>query len=134
LTRIGAQSAGLALAVPQVVGHRVTRMIAAGSTPDARDLREFNLMSSEKTTAFVESWMAMGAYLIRANQQTALNMVGSWWKSWFSLSGLNWPTAQQFWPRTQQLQSTALGMMVKGIEPVHKAAVANAKRLAAVRR
>jgi hypothetical protein len=134
LTKISAQTAGLALAVPQVVSHRVTRMMTAGTTPAAHDMREFHLMSSEKTAAFVESWMAMGAYLMRANQQMALNMVGSWWKAWFSMAGLNWPTVQQFWPRTQQLQSTALGMMAKGIEPVHRVALANAKRLAAGKR
>src|SRR4051812_30180533 len=125
LARIGTQTAGLALAVPQVIGHRVTRMIEAGATPDARDVREFHLMSSEKTTAFMQSWLAMNAYLLRANQQVALNMISAAWKTWASMAFLNWPNPRQLWPDARQLQSTAIGMIAKGIEPVHKVAVAN---------
>ncbi len=126
LTKIGAQTAGLAVAVPQVVAHRVNRMLTAGAVPDARDLREFRLMTSEKTAAFMESWMATGAQLMRANQQFAFSLMTSWWRAWFSMPGLG--------RTTPQLQTAALGVLAKGMAPVHRIAVANAKRLAAIKR
>ena len=39
------QAAELALAVPQVVAHRMARMALAGHSPSARDQREFQMMS-----------------------------------------------------------------------------------------
>jgi hypothetical protein len=125
VSRISTQTAGLALAVPQVVAHRVNRMMTAGAVPNARDQREFNLMSSEKTAAFMESWLAMSAYVLRANQQFAVAMMSSWWKACLSLTPLHFPA--------QQLQSDAFGMLAKGMAPIHRAAVANAKRLALVK-
>ena len=128
LTRIGAQTAGLALAAPQVVAHRVNRMMTAGPAPGARDLREFNLMTSEKAVALAESWIAMGAYMMRANQSLALTMIGASWKVWLSLATFGFPVRH-----AQQLQSNALGMISAGMAPVHRKAVANAKRLAGVK-
>ena len=126
LTRIGVQTAGLALAVPQVVAHRVNRMMTTGSTPSVRDLREFHLMGSEKTAAFTEAWMAMGAYMMNANQQLAMTLMSSWWNAWFGMTPFRWPA--------HQLQSSALGLLAAGMAPVHRVAVANAKRLAAIKR
>jgi len=121
LVRLGTQSAQVALAVPQVVGHRVTRMMNAGPVPNTRDMREFSRMSAEKTTAFAQSWFAIGMEMMRANQRLALTMMGSW----FSVTGLG--------RHSQQMQSAALGIAVKGIAPVHRTVVANAKRLASLK-
>jgi len=107
----------LAIAVPQVVAHRVTRMALAGSSPTARDRREFRKMGVEKMSAFAESWNAMATQAFRANYALAT----SFWRSW--LSGK--PT--QF--GGSQLHDAALGVLGKGIGPVHRRAVANAKRL-----
>jgi len=114
------QWAELAFAVPQVVAHRVTRMAIAGSAPSARDRREFELMSAEKTAAFNESWNAMAVQTMRANQALALSMLRSLW-----IPGRASANAV-----TTQLQNTALAVLGKGMAPVHRKATANARRLA----
>jgi hypothetical protein len=111
----------LAFAVPQVVAHRVTRMALAGTSPTARDQREFQQMGAEKMAAFTESWNAMATQAFRANYVLAT----SFWRSWLSgkppqVSG-------------SQLHNAALGVLGKGLGPVHRRAVANAKRLARTR-
>ena len=112
------KSAELAFAVPQVVAHRVTRMALAGAPPTARDQREFRLMTSEKMTAFAESWNAMVIQASRANYALAT----SFWRSWM--------TGRPSEFRGSQLQNAAFGVLGKGIGPIHRRAVANAKRLA----
>src|ERR1700722_19369477 len=47
-TSLAAKSMEVALAVPQVVAHRVTRMALAGPTLSERDRREFQMMVNEK--------------------------------------------------------------------------------------
>jgi hypothetical protein len=114
------QWAELAFAVPQVVAHRVTRMAIAGPAPSARDRKEFDLMSAEKTAAFNESWNAMAVQAMRANQALAVSMLRSLWM----------PGKASASAVTTQLQNAALGVLGKGVAPVHRKAVANAKRLA----
>lgn len=109
----------LALAAPQVVAHRMTRMALAGAKPSARDRREFKLMSAEKKAAFQESWQAMGLHAWRAQQQMAMQM---WQAAWMPWAGARGPSASQW-------QSAMLGVLGKGLKPVHRRAVANAKRL-----
>jgi hypothetical protein len=116
-TALAAQAAELALAVPQVVAHRVWRMAAAGHNPSARDRKEFALMGNEKTTAFFESWAAMGWAMWRVQQQL-----------WLSMFGL----AMSPWSR-QGAHRAAVDVLGSGLAPVRRRAVANAKRLAKVR-
>lgn len=114
--------AELSLAVPQVVAHRVTRMAIAGKSPSARDKKEFELMVAEKKIAFTQSWSDMAVQAARANQALALSLFASMWS----------PTRRK--PSvaavTAQVQRAAVGVLSKGIAPVHRKAVANAKRLA----
>lgn len=116
------QMAELAWAAPQVVAHRVSRMAAAGAQPSARDRREFERMVAEKGAAFVESWQAMAFAGLRAQQQLA----ASW------LSAL---TVAPFSPRAASrrtgsaLQRSMLDIATSGLAPVHRKAVANARRL-----
>jgi hypothetical protein len=98
----------LAGAVPQVVTHRVMRMLAAGPKPSARDQREFHRMGAEKVAAFMESWNAMGAQ----------------WMRWQTAMWLQWPTP---------LAMPWMEMAAAGRSPVHRRAVANAKRLGGVK-
>ena len=58
-TSLSAKTAELALAVPQVVAHRLLRMAHAGPHLSARDRKEFARMVAEKNSAFGESWNAM---------------------------------------------------------------------------
>ncbi len=118
-----AKSAELAFAVPQVVAHRMTRMAMAGASPSERDQKEFALMVAEKNDAFNESWSAMAAQALSANQALASSFVKSFW----SLSAGRKPSAQAV---VAQLQSATLEVLGKGMAPVHRKAVANAKRLA----
>ena len=114
------RSAELAFAVPPVMAHRIARMALAGATPSERDRREFTLMSAEKTAAFQQSWTAMTAQAWRAQQDLGM----FWWRACLSPWGP--PSAQAI---GTQLQSAALGVLGHGLAPVHRTAVANAKRL-----
>ena len=120
---LATKAAELAFVVPQVVAHRVARMAMAGPSPTERDRREFQLMSSEKVTAFGESWNAMAMQAVRANQLLAASFLRSFWLP--SLRGK--PSANA---AAAQLQCAALDVLAKGMAPVHRKAVANAKRLA----
>jgi hypothetical protein len=101
--------AELGFSVPQVVAHRVTRMAAAGPVLSARDSKEFYGMVLEKQVAFSQSFVGMTMEMARLNQQFLLG--------WFlgrrpdMIGGLN-------------------SVVAKGLSPVHRKAVSNAKRLA----
>jgi hypothetical protein len=120
---IAAKAAELAVAVPQVVAHRVARMAMAGPTLSERDRKEFERMVAEKHTAFGEAWQAMATQSVRANQALAESFVRSAW----SPSPGDKPTAAAM---AAQLQDAAMGVLGSGLGPVHRKAVANARRLA----
>ena len=107
-TTLARQATELALAAPQVVAHRLTRMALAGPTPSARDRREFHGMAQEKLHAFWQSWFAMGWAMTESMQQAWMAM----------LQGARMPMLD-----TQRILS-------RGLAPVHRKATANARRLA----
>lgn len=123
---IARHSLGLALAVPEVVTHRVLRMWLAGPTPSRRDRDEFARMGMEKVAAFQASWVAMATAIWRANVRLAWS---PWW--WTSLAAS---------PRTAQARAAAqagriaLDAIGKGMAPWHHRAAANAVRLRRPRR
>jgi hypothetical protein len=118
---LATHAAELTLAVPQVVAHRVARMAAAGHAPSARDRREFHRMGAEKVAAFGESWVAMGAEALRVQQAWAATL---WRWSLTPWAGtMPWPPSQAQW------HAALDGVLGSGLEPVHRRAVANAKRL-----
>jgi hypothetical protein len=123
---VATQLAQLSVAVPQVVAHRVTRMAMAGTPMSERDRKEFQGMVDEKKTAFTQAFTAMAAQTMRANQTLAASMWGALWSPSRrkSPSPLAWAA---LW------QDAALGVLAKGIAPVHRKAVANAKRLGKTR-
>lgn len=109
--RLARQASELAIAVPQVVAHRLTRLALAGPVPNARDRREFHGMAQEKVHAFWQSWFAMGWAMVEATQ-----------KAWMAmLQGARVPL----------LDTQAI--VERGLAPVHRKARANAKRLARTR-
>lgn len=120
---ITTKAAQLAVAVPQVVAHRVARMAIAGPTLSARDRKEFNLMIVEKKAAFAQACQAMATQTMLANQALAASFLRSMW-------------SPSFWGKASarrsaaQVQSATLGILGKGLAPVHRKAVANARRLA----
>jgi len=102
------QATELAVAVPQVMAHRLTRLALAGPLPNARDRREFYAMGQEKVHAFWQSWFAMGWAMVEAMQQ-----------AWIAaLQGARVPLLD------------AQGILSRGLAPVHRKATANARRLA----
>ena len=111
---LAVKMAELAFAVPQVVAHRVTRMAIAGPILSKRDRKEFTLMCAEKKEAFSQSWSAMTMQAFRANQA----LTASIFRSFSSAGAMN-----------ERLQGVALDVLGKGLFPVHRKAVANAKRL-----
>jgi hypothetical protein len=115
--------AELAVAVPQVVGHRLTRMALAGPVLSPRDRREFNRMVAEKHSAFQEACTAMVSHSLHANQAMATNFLMSLWAP----AAKGRPSVGK---TTAQLQRATLGVIGRGLDPVHRKAVANAKRLA----
>lgn len=102
------QSRELAIAVPQVMTHRLMRLALAGPLPNARDRREFHRMAQEKVHAFWQSWFAMGWAALEAMQQA--------WMAW--LGGARMPLVD------------AAAILGHGLAPVHRRATANARRLA----
>ena len=104
------------------MAHRLTRMALAGHTLSERDREEFDLMSSEKSAAFLESWQAMAVQSMRANQALSMSFFRAFWSPSITekLSMAN---------MTAQMQNAAIGVLGKAMAPVHQRAVANAKRL-----
>ena len=105
------QAAQLALAVPQGMAHRLTRLGLAAPLPRARDRREFHGMAQEKVHAFWQSWFAMGWAMTQGMQQAWLAM----------LQGARVPLLD------------AHAILSHGLTPVHRKATANARRLARTR-
>ena len=113
--------AELSFAVPQVIAHRLARLAMAGHVPSVRDKKEFELMVAEKKGAFDQSWQAMTSEAIRANQALSVSLFKAFW-----LSNGRLPSGSVV---AAGVHRAALGVMAKGLEPVHRTAVANAKRL-----
>jgi hypothetical protein len=116
----------LAWAAPQVVAHRVARMAAAQPVLSAWDRKEFTTMWLEKPSAFAQSWFAMCSQALQAQQSLAMSLT--------SMSRAFWlPTPMRAHaPRrlARQFGNASLGIAAKGVAPVHRKAVANARRLA----
>ena len=100
----------------------MARVMSAGAGTSAPDRREFERMRSEKTAAFTESWAAMYLAAVRINQEIALTMLRFWWTPW--LAG-----APSAFPSLKRMQNATVDIATKGIAPIRKRAVANARRL-----
>jgi hypothetical protein len=105
--------AELGFAAPQVIAHRMTRMVLAGPAISARDRKEFAGMVMEKHAAVAQAWMGMFTEGVRFQQQFALSL----------LTGAT--------PRHHAAgaKSAASRIASAGLAPMHRKAVANAKRL-----
>ena len=124
--RLSRQTSELMLAAPQVVAHRLGRMAVAGPKPSLRDQREFHRMGAEKLAAFGEAWQAMTLQMLKSNQQLAASMMRSWWPALTPRPRAKRAALTQ---AASVWQLAALDILGQGIRPVHRRAVANAKRL-----
>lgn len=123
---IALKSMEIAIAAPQVVAHRVTRMALSGNKLSDRDRREFQLMLQEKHAAFGQAWSGMALHTFRANQA----LIASLMRSLVSPFSRGTPSVAA---ASLQFQNAALGAWGKGLAPIHRKAVSNARRLAKIK-
>lgn len=119
---VAVQAAELSAAVPQVVFHRMARLAMAGIHPKPGDRAEFRRMGAEKVAAWQESWLAMWQQAWVLQQQVLSAMVQAAWSPW---SGERPSPARVH----RQLSESTADIVSKGLAPVHRRAVANARRL-----
>lgn len=119
--RLATQAAEIAVAAPQVIAMRTARMAMAGTNPSAKDQREFYQMGAEKVEAFSEAWMAMTMQMWKAQQE----FMFMWMRSFNPYFG----SGLSFEQSSKHLEAATLNVLSKGISPVHKRVVSNAKRL-----
>lgn len=124
---LAAQTIELGVAVPQVIALRAARIAAAGASPSARDRREFYRMGAEKIAAVNEAWNAMAVQAFWANQKLAVSFLQSLWFPW---ARPNFHAKRA----SRRLTSAGLDILGKGMAPIRRRAVANAKRLGRPRR
>jgi hypothetical protein len=115
----------LAVAVPQVVAHRATRMALAGPLMSERDRKELQRMVSEKQAAFAQAYWAMGLQMFRVNLQLSRAL----FSALFSPFSLTAPSMVSVMAQAQHAARAAIG---KGLTPIHRTAVSNARRLSKV--
>ena len=82
-------------------------------------------MGTEKLAAVNEAWTAMAFEAFRANQQLTLSFMQSLWFPWLR------PSAKS---ASRQLGNAVEGILGKGMAPVRRRAVANARRLGRTKR
>ncbi|MGE0806536.1 MAG: polyhydroxyalkanoate granule-associated phasin [Burkholderiaceae bacterium] len=108
----------LGLAAPQVASLRLARMALNSPAYSLEDRREFVRMVQEKPVAFAQSWAAMFQESVRLQQRLWLWWAGAAWSAWTG-AWRHPPGAAQAWLRVAQA----------GLVPVHRKALANARRL-----
>jgi hypothetical protein len=102
---------------PIVIANRLARFASPGAVTSVRDQAEFQRMGAEKVAAFCESWSAMGLEVLRVQQEWALQSAFAWWPQ---------HSRAKTWPSPVE---AALRVIDEGLAPVHRRAVANARRL-----
>ena len=128
---LAVKSMELALSIPQVVAHRVAQMATAGPRLSGRDLKEFEMMVSEKHAAFAQAWSSMAVHCFRANQVLAISMSDFFVSLFFMPLTSRWPSVAS---ASAHAQNAVIGLLSKGLAPIHRTAVLNARRLAKTRR
>ena len=113
-TSTAVKLAELGVAAPQVIAHRLTRMALAGPTISARDRKEFTGMVAEKQAAVAQAWTGVFAEGVRLQQQLALSLFTG-------------ATPRQ---HAALANNAASRIVSTGLAPIHRKAIANAKRLA----
>ncbi len=87
-------------------------------------------MFTEKGVSFGHAWFAMSVQAFAAAQEVTLFMMKSLWSPWSPRSPGRRGRSIQWTPH---LQSAMLGVLDKGLVPVRRKAVANARRLSRTR-
>jgi hypothetical protein len=119
----------LMMATPFVMSRRVNLMLRAPAQPVEGDLREFNLMASEKVDAMTEAWVAMQTSFIRFTQGNIAAATQAWMnpRSYRDLSNGVFP--RELHTHWNRVAAQGVVTALRTLDPVHRRAVANAKRL-----
>jgi len=125
--RVLGQAADLMFAAPQVMAHRLSRMALAGLSPSKRDRREFTTMGTEKITAFAQSWNAMALEALRFNQELAMECWKAAWTPWW-MPGRG-SLVSRMLTDSRRLEVATLDTLGRGLAPIRRRAVGNARRL-----
>lgn len=123
--RLGKQLTELVFAAPQVVMHRTSRM--ARTNLSARDQAEFSRMGSEKAAAFYQSWASMWTTAVAVQYELATACSSA--AVAFATKGTASTGAA-----VAAMSNAATKVVSAGLAPVHKKAVANARRLSRSKR
>jgi hypothetical protein len=97
-------------------------MALAGPQLSDRDRKEFQIMLHEKHAAFAEAWSDMAMHAFRANQAFTASMLP------FFFTPFSYTRAAA--SAAAHVQNAAIGVLDKGLAPIHRKAVSNARRLA----
>lgn len=97
-------------------------MIAAYGRPDTHDAAEFTRMFAEKTSAFSQAWIASCTAMYWAPWQVAMEVLQAG-------AGLGRGRGTAFDPLWRAWRRQGWGIAGSGLAPVHRTAVANARRL-----
>ncbi len=116
------QSYELAVATQEVVARRLLQMSTTGINPSSNDHEEFHRMWIEKITVANESWSAMASEVMDY-QQKLLDSYASYWMNPWSFFALPVHT------HINHAHNAGNKVLEKGMEPIHRTAVENAKRL-----
>jgi hypothetical protein len=130
-TRAATRMAELAIAAPQVVALRTTRMLAARDAPGAHDRAEFLRMHTEKALAFWECTFAIATQLVRMSQESMRTATLQLWRAWASPWWLSRARAPFGVSRgAAAVHERAMTQLIDAaMAPLHKRATANARRL-----
>lgn len=123
VSKIYRQSEDLGVNVPQIMQKRINMMAQQNPFDNHKERVEMERMVNEKTSAFMESWQNMGWQSLIAQQNIGNIMIDSWIKLSFGK-----PVA--FEKLFYQINLETLKIFEKGMSPIHRRVVANAKRLA----
>lgn len=121
-TSLPLQSCELAVAIPQVMALRLLQLTASGTSPSAKDHEEFHRMWIEKVMVYNESWSAMAAEVLRY-QHKLLDSCSNYWLNPWSLF------TQSGHSHIKHAHRAGQKVLKKGMAPIHRTTVANAKRL-----
>ncbi|MDB5761887.1 MAG: hypothetical protein JWQ21_882 [Herminiimonas sp.] len=144
-TGLALKTGEMMVASAQVIGHRTSRMAAAGALPNVRDQREFTLMGQEKIEAATESAQAIATRIVNLNQQfgtLAFKQIVAGTTGLMSLAAsrsavqssklhakLVRDIVSHSASAASQLADSVARVAHHGLKPIHSRATANAKRL-----
>ncbi|MDQ5897869.1 MAG: hypothetical protein RLZZ592_540 [Pseudomonadota bacterium] len=117
------QMTELAVSVPFVMSHRLTRLALAGPNPSARDRQEFMSMGWEKVVACQQSWLAMTGASMGISQDLMANSLRWWVAPWSPASADR---------AMQVIHQAPMKVASAGLKPVSRRAGANARRLSRI--